>query len=39
MTSAMEIAYSDHSYSEQPLTWIKKLGTESFLYKYAMPPK
>ncbi len=29
----METAYSDHSYSDQLLIWIKKLGTESFLYK------
>ena len=29
----METAYSDHGYSDQPLIWIKRLGTESFLYK------
>ena len=29
----VETAYSDHGYSDQPLIWIKKLRTESFLYK------
>ena len=29
----VETAYSDHGYSDQPLIWIKRLGTESFLYK------
>ena len=29
----VETTYSDHSYSDQQLVWIKKLGTESFLYK------
>ncbi len=29
----VEITDSDHGYSDQPLIWIKKLGTDSFPYK------
>lgn len=31
--SIVETAYSDHGYSDQLLIWLKKHGTESFLYK------
>ncbi len=33
LNRTVETAYSDHSYSDQRLIWIKKLGTESFLHK------
>lgn len=32
--SLVDTVYSDHGYSDQPIIWIKKLGTESYLLKY-----
>lgn len=35
-SSTVETAYSDHGYSNQPFIWIKRLGTESILFKCSL---